>query len=111
VAGEKSQVVHGARVTGDRAAFARFDDNHGRFVPTWNWRAFIFGGLWYFRQGMGPKGGLLVAATFVSLVLPLEAGILLSVVGLVYAGLFGNYDHYLLTEKHTQWWNAGLFSG
>ena len=32
----------------------------GAFVPTWNWRAFVFGPLWYFRRGLYAKGLVLL---------------------------------------------------
>src|SRR5580765_2904856 len=40
----------------DEPAFAIFARHGGRFVPTWNWRAFVVGPFWYFRRGLYGKG-------------------------------------------------------
>ena len=96
--------VGGAR---DRApadpVFALFARRGGRFVPTWNWKAFVFGPLWYLRRGLYGKGLVLLGLSvcpFFTLTLTL----LLSCAILVYCGLVGNWDDYLHTVEGTQWW-------
>ena len=91
----------------DRAAaepvFAVFANRGGRFVPTWNWKAFVFGPLWYFRRGLYAKGAVL----FVLGVFPfftLAVTVLLGGAVLVYCGVAGNWDDYLWRVKGTQWW-------
>ena len=75
----------------------------GRFVPTWNWRAFVFGPLWYFRRGLYGKGlvlfGLSVCPFFT-----LALTVLFGAAVLVYCGVAGNWDDYLWKVKGTQWW-------
>jgi len=83
--------------------FAIFAHRGGRFVPTWNWRAFVFGPLWYLRKGLYAKGLVLLALSvcpFWSLALT----VLVSGVILVYCGAVGNWDDYLWKVKGTQWW-------
>ena len=46
----------------EEPAFAIFARHGGRFVPTWNWRAFVFGPFWYFRRGLYAKGLVLLGA-------------------------------------------------
>jgi uncharacterized protein DUF2628 len=85
------------------SAFTVFAQNGGRFVPTWNWKAFVFGPLWYFRRGLYGKGLVL----FVLGVCPfftLALTVLLSGAILVYCGVAGNWDDYLWRVKGTQWW-------
>jgi hypothetical protein len=85
------------------AAFAAFERQGGRFVPTWNWTAFVFGPLWYLRQGLYGKGivlGLLTVVPIGTLVVTL----VVSTAVLVYCGLAGNWDRYLLETRGTQWW-------
>lgn len=88
---------------GEEPAFAIFARHGGRFVPTWNWRAFVFGPLWYFRRGLYAKGLVLLGLSvcpFFTLVLT----VLLSAATLVYCGVAGNWDDYLWRVKGTQWW-------
>ena len=87
----------------EEAAFAIFVRHGGKFVPTWNWRAFVFGPLWYLKRGLYAKGlvllGLSVCPFFtLALTVLLSAGIL------VYCGVAGNWDDYLWRVKGTQWW-------
>jgi hypothetical protein len=91
----------------DRAAmepvFAIFARRGGAFVPTWNWPAFVFGPLWYFRRGLYGKGlVLLVLGVFPFFTLALT--VLLGALVLVYCGVAGNWDDYLWKVKGTQWW-------
>lgn len=83
--------------------FAIFARHSGRFVPTWNWKAFVFGPLWYLRRGLYAKGLVLLGlgvCPFFSLALT----VLMSGAILVYCGLAGNWDDYLWKVKGTQWW-------
>jgi hypothetical protein len=82
------------------AAYARFDANQGGFVPTWNWTAFLFGGIWYLVKGLWVKGlAILVIALF-------SHGVAIPLLW-VYAGVFGNWDQYLLRRFGAQLWNRG----
>jgi len=82
------------------AAYARFDANHGGFVPTWNWTAFLFGGIWYLVKGLWVKGlAILVIALF-------SHGVAIPLLW-VYAGVFGNWDQYLLHRVGSQLWTRG----
>jgi hypothetical protein len=88
---------------GSNPSFAIFASHGGRFVRTWNWKAFVFGPLWYFRRGLYAKGLVLLGLSvwpFFGLVLT----VLMSVAVLLYCGLVGNWDDYLLKVKGTQWW-------
>jgi hypothetical protein len=91
----------------DRAAaepiFAIFARRGGAFVPTWNWRAFVFGPLWYLRRGLYAKGLVLLGLS-VCPFFTLALTILLGCVVLVYCGVAGNWDDYLWKVKGTQWW-------
>jgi len=83
--------------------FALFTQNGGRFVPTWNWKAFVFGPLWYLRRGLYAKGVVLFVlgvCPFFTLIVTL----LLGSAVLVYCGVAGNWDDYLWRVKGTQWW-------
>jgi Protein of unknown function (DUF2628) len=85
------------------SSFAVFARQGGRFVPTWNWKAFVFGPLWYLRRGLYAKGLVLLALSvcpFFTLILT----VLLSSAVLVYCGVAGNWDDYLWKVKGTQWW-------
>ena len=97
----------GVGVPRDRAAdesvFAIFARHGGRFVPTWNWRAFVFGPLWYLRRGLYGKGLVLLGLS-VCPFFTLTLTVLLSAAILVYCGVAGNWDDYLLRVKGTQWW-------
>ncbi len=97
----------GVGVPRDRAAvepaFAIFARHGGRFVPTWNWRAFVFGPLWYFRRGLYAKGLVLLGLS-VCPFFTLALTVLLSAAILVYCGVAGNWDDYLWRVKGTQWW-------
>jgi hypothetical protein len=87
----------------EEAAFAVFVQHGGKFVPTWNWRAFVFGPFWYFKRGLYAKGLVLLGLSvcpFFTLVLTF----LLSLGTLVYCGVAGNWDNYLWRVKGTQWW-------
>ncbi|MBI3454947.1 MAG: DUF2628 domain-containing protein [Candidatus Rokubacteria bacterium] len=84
-------------------AFSGFARRGGRFVPTWNWTAFVFGPLWYLRKGLYAKGLLLL----LPLVLPiggLAVSLAVSLLAFVYCGLVGNWDYYLWKVERTQWW-------
>jgi len=87
----------------EAASFAIFARHGGRFVPTWNWRAFVFGPFWYFRRGLYGKGAVLLGLS-VCPFFTLALTILLSAAVLVYCGVAGNWDDYLLKVKGTQWW-------
>ena len=97
----------GAGVPRDRAAeepaFAIFVRHGGRFIPTWNWRAFVFGPLWYLRRGLYAKGLVLLALSICPF-FALTLTVLLSAAILVYCGVAGNWDDYLRRVKGTQWW-------
>jgi len=84
-------------------AFALFDARGGAFVPTWNWAAFVFGPLWYFRKGIYAKGAVLLVLV-VFPVLPLEITLLVQLAAFFYCGVAGNWDDYLLEVRRTQWW-------
>jgi len=84
-------------------AFAIFARRGGRFVPTWNWRAFVFGPLWYLRRGLYAKGLVLLGLS-VCPFFTLALTVLLSGAILVYCGVAGNWDDYLWRVKGTQWW-------
>jgi uncharacterized protein DUF2628 len=88
---------------GTDPAFAIFARHDGRFVPTWNWKAFVFGPLWYFRRGLYAKGLILLGLS-VCPFFTLALTVLLSAAVLVYCGLAGNWDDYLWRVKGTQWW-------
>ena len=88
---------------GEEPAFAIFARHGGRFVPTWNWRAFVFGPLWYFRRGLYAKG-LVLLGLGVCPFFTLTLTVLLSAATLVYCGIAGNWDDYLWRVKGTQWW-------
>jgi hypothetical protein len=88
---------------GAEPAFAIFASHGGRFVPTWNWRAFVFGPLWYLRRGLYAKGLVLLGLS-VCPFFTLALTVLLSAVVLVYCGVAGNWDDYLWRVKGTQWW-------
>jgi Protein of unknown function (DUF2628) len=97
--------VHFGVPSGESAepAFEIFARRGGAFVPTWNWRAFVFGPLWYFRRGLYAKGFVLLGLSvfpFFTIVVT----ILLGLVVLVYCGVAGNWDDYLWRVKGTQWW-------
>ena len=92
----------GAEASAARA-FDAFSRRGGRFAPTWSWTAFVFGPLWYFRKGLYAKGLLLL----LPVVLPLwtfAVSVLVSLLVLLYCGIFGNWDHYLWRVQRTQWW-------
>lgn len=84
-------------------SFARFARQGGRFVPTWNWAAFVFGPLWYLRKGLYAKGLLILAVT-ANPFWSVSTWVLVSLPALVYCGAVGNWDYYLLRVKRTQWW-------
>jgi hypothetical protein len=80
-----------------------FTQRGGRFVVTWNWGAFLFGPLWYLRNGLHGKGLVLLALV----ALPLGSfatTVLISVAAFLYCGLAGNWDYYLWTVERKQWW-------
>lgn len=78
-----------------RRAFDRFDANGGRFVPTWNWAAFLSAVIWYFYKGIWLKGLVLVGMLF------LTGGTAFLLIWL-YCGIAGNYDFYLLATRGKQ---------
>jgi hypothetical protein len=87
----------------DEPAFAIFARHGGRFVPTWNWRAFVFGPFWYFRRGLYGKGLVLLGLSLCPF-FTLALTVFLGAAVLVYCGVAGNWDAYLLRVKGTQWW-------
>jgi hypothetical protein len=89
--------------SGAEPAFEVFSRHGGAFVPTWNWRAFVFGPLWYFRRGLYAKGAVLLGLSICPF-FTLVTTLLLGVVVLVYCGAVGNWDDYLWRVKGTQWW-------
>jgi hypothetical protein len=96
--------VAAARDRGDtEPAFAIFARHGGRFVPTWNWRAFVFGPFWYLRRGLYAKGLVLLGLS-VCPFFTLVSTLLLGVAVLFYCGAVGNWDDYLWRVKGTQWW-------
>jgi hypothetical protein len=95
-------VAHGRPAEAD-VAFGVFAERRGRFVPTWNWRAFVFGPLWYLRKGLYGKGLVLLALS-VCPIWTLQITLLISLVVLVYCGVVGNWDRYLWKVERTQWW-------
>jgi hypothetical protein len=92
-----------ARDERHEAVFEVFARRGGGFVPTWNWRAFVFGPFWYFRRGLYAKGLVLLGLS-VCPFFTLMATLFLSLVVLAYCGLVGNWDDYLWKVKGTQWW-------
>ena len=88
---------------GSDPSFAIFARHGGRFVPTWNWKAFVFGPLWYLRRRLYGKGLVLLGLS-VCPFFGLAATVLMSGAVLVYCGLAGNWDDYLRKVKGTQWW-------
>jgi NAD(P)-dependent dehydrogenase (short-subunit alcohol dehydrogenase family) len=80
-----------------------FARHGGAFVPTWNWRAFVFGPLWYFRRGLYAKGVVLLGLSVFPF-FTLAVTVLLGLTVLVYCGVAGNWDDYLWKVKGTQWW-------
>jgi hypothetical protein len=83
--------------------FEVFARHGGAFVPTWNWRAFVFGPLWYFRRGLYAKGVVLLGLSVFPF-FTLAVTVLLGLTVLVYCGVAGNWDDYLWKVKGTQWW-------
>jgi len=88
---------------GSEPVFEVFTSHGGAFVPTWNWRAFVFGPLWYFRRGLYAKGLVLLGLSVFPF-FTLAVTFVLGLVVLVYCGVAGNWDDYLLRVKGTQWW-------
>jgi hypothetical protein len=88
---------------GDDPSFALFARERGRFVPTWNWAAFVFGPLWYLRKGLYAKGLVILAVT-ANPFWSVSIWVLVSLPLFVYCGAVGNWDYYLLRVKRTQWW-------
>ena len=84
-------------------AFALFARRGGRFVPTWNWKAFVFGPFWYFRRGLYGKALVLLGLS-VCPFFTLTFTLLLSCGILVYCGVVGNWDDYLWKIEGKQWW-------
>src|SRR5262249_59089899 len=48
------------RAPREEPIFEIFTRHGGAFVPTWNWRAFVFGPFWDFRRGLYGKGVVLL---------------------------------------------------
>jgi hypothetical protein len=80
-----------------------FAGRGGRFVPTWNWRAFVLGPIWYLKRGLYAKGLVLLALTLIPIG-TLTTTLVLSMAALFYCGLAGDWDEYLWRVKRTQWW-------
>jgi len=91
------------RAPQEEPVFAIFTRHGGAFVPTWNWRAFVFGPFWYFRRGLYGKGVVLLGLSVVPF-FTLAVTILLGLAVLVYCGAVGNWDDYLWRVRGTQWW-------
>jgi hypothetical protein len=91
------------RAREEESIFEIFSRRGGAFVPTWNWRAFIFGPFWYFRRGLYAKGAVLLVLS-VCPFFTLTTTIALGLAVLVYSGAVGNWDDYLLKVKGTQLW-------
>lgn len=83
------------------ATFDKFNRNNGGFVPTWNWAAFLFGGLWYLQKGIWAKGLIIILLALFS------GGIGIPVLWL-YCAVFGNWDYYLVERTGTQFWSMGV---
>lgn len=77
--------------------FSEFDQNNGKFMPKWNWVAFLFGFIWYFFKGMWVKGLFMMAVTFIFWGVPF-------IFFWLYCGIAGNYDYYLFKVKGKQLW-------
>lgn len=91
---------------GYEQTFARFDAANGRWIPTWNWGAFIFGLVWYLYKGLWAKALIWFVAL---LILSAVSGGILAIPLWVAWGVLGNYDMYLLYRKGTQLWHgAGI---
>ncbi len=84
-----------------RAKFDEFERNQDSFKPTWNWAAFFLFCIWYLAKGLWGKALLLFILALVLGGLTIGIGDILL---WIYAGMFGNYDYYLLKKKNTQWW-------
>jgi hypothetical protein len=91
------------RESREEPVFEVFARRGGAFVPTWNWRAFVFGPLWYFRRGLYAKGVVLLGLSVVPF-FTLTVTLLLGLAVLVYCGVVGNWDDYLWRIRGTQWW-------
>lgn len=79
------------------AQFKRFDQQGSSFAVTWNWAAFLFGGLWYLYKGLWVKALVILFLAVIS------TGLLAPLLW-IYAGVAGNYDYYLLRSRATQLW-------
>lgn len=84
--------------------FRRFDEAGGKWVPNWNWAAFLLTIIWYFYHGLWVKG-LIYTGVYV-LLSSLTYG-LFSIPLWIVCGLIGSYDLYLLKCKGTQLWDGG----
>jgi hypothetical protein len=84
-------------------AFALFAERGGRFVPTWNWWAFLLGPVWYLRQGLYVKGGVILVLVVYPF-WPLPIAVAVSLTLFLYCGVAGNWDQYLLKVKRSQFW-------
>lgn len=80
-----------------QTVFSKIDRDGGRIVAHWNWPAFLFSFIWYFAKGMWAKALLAIAVICGS-------GGVLFLPFMIYAGIFGNYDYYLLKVKGRQLW-------
>lgn len=77
--------------------FAIFDANSGKFKPTFNWAALLFGPFWYFYKELWVKATISIAITFLLVGAPI-------VFFWLYWAIAGNYDYYLLKRHGTQLW-------
>ncbi|OGS22800.1 MAG: hypothetical protein A2252_10770 [Elusimicrobia bacterium RIFOXYA2_FULL_39_19] len=66
-------------------------------IPTWSWTGFLFGFIWYFFKGMWVKGLLMLTMSIFS-------GGALWFPFLIYCGVLGKWDYYLLKTKDKQLW-------
>ena len=72
-----------------------------KWMPTFNWSAFLLGPVWYLLKGMWVKALLF---TVVSLLLVGVTGGLSALAAWLYYGLFGNWDLYLWEKHGKQGW-------
>jgi len=80
-----------------QVAFNTIEREGGGMTVSWNWAAFFFPWIWYLYRGMVAKG---LIALLLSLATSGAAWLFIS----LYAGLYGNYDFYLLKAKDKQLW-------
>ncbi len=85
--------------------FESFDDRGGGFIPSWNWAAFFFTGLWALYRKMYAVFFVVLGISFISAIFNILAfisptpplGILIRVVLMIGFGIYGNALYY----RHT----------